>query len=121
MVLHGTQNFAVWSDVQQIIAICKARVKLEPLEVLAEEGKGLGPALRQLHRIQVGSDGCWCAAGCGAGAACCAGGCAVMWLKIITSGVDAAAVGVVSGCEEWFESQYAHSHLQLALVGACYW
>jgi len=51
---RGLRTLLYGLSLQQIIAICKARVKLEPLEVLAEEGKGVGPALRQLHRIQVG-------------------------------------------------------------------
>lgn len=46
--LHCTATLA-----SQVVGICKARVKLEPLEVLGEEGRGIGAALRQLQKIQV--------------------------------------------------------------------
>lgn len=38
----------------QIVGICRAKpLKVEPLEVLEEGGKGIGPALRQLQKMRV--------------------------------------------------------------------
>lgn len=38
----------------QIVGICKPKpLALDPLDVLSEEGKGIGHALRQLSKIQV--------------------------------------------------------------------
>jgi hypothetical protein len=38
----------------QVVGICRAKpLKLDPLEVLGEGGKGVGPALRQLQKMQV--------------------------------------------------------------------
>jgi hypothetical protein len=38
----------------QIVGICRAKpLKVDPLEVLEEGGKGIGPALRQLQKMRV--------------------------------------------------------------------
>lgn len=38
----------------QIVGICKPKpLSVDPIDVLNEEGKGIGPVLRQLSKIQV--------------------------------------------------------------------
>ncbi|WIA30222.1 hypothetical protein OEZ86_000313 [Tetradesmus obliquus] len=49
----GLQYMLLAAPAKQIVGICRAKpLKVEPLEVLEEGGKGIGPALRQLQKMR---------------------------------------------------------------------
>jgi hypothetical protein len=82
----------------QVVGICRAKpLKLEPLEVLGEGGKGVGPALRQLQKMQVRP---------AAAAVLCNSHLLVAGVVVCLGVLDCVAAAVGSCWRVWFAEQH---------------